>query len=493
MHRVYIAYPNAEDEESFASRDRIVSQLRQYDGVEIVPAEPAATITDEQISAALASSDFSVHFFGMSPGRCDEQGRSIVQRQFELAKALVRNRSGENGEAGVPKIIYVKSRTLCEIESSTFEPQEWDLDSAGALRGIHPGRELRFYLHFVCGVLRQAAPVRVFYSYSRSDRDQLEKLRKCLIASRRSGRIIEWYDGFLEPGDDWDEETSAALDECDVLVFLLTPESVASTYAYHREYRRAKSLGKKIVVVSVSSAPLVGTGIDGNQMIPLDGASRLLPVDDDGWASVNKAWTAVVEQMQVFFDRCSKEMRIDGEGVPIEPCSDPGELKELLESRMGLRSRGPSIYNEKLGPMVLIDWVKRRPGGTEMAPLLNRTCRSTWAMGGLLPSRKAEEDERLYAARMYGFSDAVLIYCDDRRPDTAKELQLWIWEIERRRSLGNDCPKCIAVLDFSGEGDGISRREFVASLSDEGTVIVIGSDEREPQSLLEPVWRKIGA
>jgi hypothetical protein len=491
MHRVYIAYPSSEDAENLASRERIVSQLRQYEGVEILPSEPAATITDEQISASLASSDLSVHFFGITPGRCDEHGHGIVQRQFELAEAMIRDGAASKGGAGDPRIIYLKSRALCEIEGSTFEPQEWEFNATGAVRAIRPGRELRAHLHFLCSVLRQTPPVRVFYSYSRSDREHLEKLRRCLISSRRNGRIIEWYDGFLEPGDDWNEETIAALDECDVLVFLSTPESVASTYAYHKEYRRAKGLGKKVIVVAASAAPLAGTGIEENQMIPLDESSRLRPVDE--WVSVNKAWTSVAEQLYGFIERCSREMRGEGESIPIEPCSDPGELKELLEGRLRLRSRAPSIYNEKLGPMVLIDWVKRRPDAPEMAPLLNRTCRSTWALGGLLPSRKAAEEERSYAARMYGFSDAVLIYCDDRKPDTAKELQQWIWEVERRRSLGNDCPKCIAVLDFSGEEEGISRREFVESLPDGGTVMVIGSEEREPHSLLEPVWRRIGA
>lgn len=491
MHRVYIAYPSIDDAENLRSRERIVSQLRQYPGVEILPVEPASTITDEQIAAALAASEFSVHFLGICPGGCDERGRGIVQRQFEIAEDAVRRGSLANGAASEPKIVYLKSRGLCEMEDSTFEPQEWASGTVEAARAVQPGKDLRAHLRFVCRVLRQSDPIRVFYSYSRSDREHLEKLRKCLIASRRSGSIIEWYDGFLEPGDDWNEETCAALDECDVLVFLATPESVASTYAYHREYRRAKKAEKRIVVVSVSAAPLVGTGIDDNQMVPLDEVSRLLPVDE--WPSVNKAWTSVAEQLQKFFDRCARELRNDGEAIPIEPCSDPGELKDLLEERLNLRSRGPSIYNEKLGPMVFIDWVKRRPGGPEMAPLLSRPCRRAWAQGGLMPSRTTEEDERSYAARMYGFSDAVLIYCDDRRPETAKELAQWIWEVEYKRSLGNDCPKCIAVLDFSGGEEGISRREFVESLPDGGTVMVIGGDDGEPHSLLEPVWKRIGA
>ncbi len=217
MHRIYLAYPSPDDPESLASRERLVSQLGQYGGIEILPHEPVSEITDEQISAALGSATLSVHFLGIAPGKCDVRGRGIVQRQFEIAEESERGKAAANSRSSDPKIVYLKSRRLCEIENVKFDPEEWDVKD-GAEWAVNPGKELRNHLHFVCRVLRQSAPVRVFYSYSRSDREHLEKLRKSLISSRRSGKILEWYDGFLNPGEDWNEETSAALDDCEPLI-----------------------------------------------------------------------------------------------------------------------------------------------------------------------------------------------------------------------------------------------------------------------------------
>lgn len=487
MNRIYLAYPSLDDPESLASRDRLVSQLGQYEGMEILPRESAAEITDAQISAALESADLSVHFLGIFPGKCDVRGRGIVQRQFELAEEIERRKDVADLRSRDPKIVYLKSRRLCEIEDLRFDPEEWDSND-GPDQRVQLGRDLRSHLHFLCRVVKQRVPVKVFYSYARSDREHLERLRRSLIMARRSGKVIEWYDGLLNPGEDWNEETSAALDDCDVLVYLVTPDAVASSYAYHKEYGRAMKLGKKVIAVSVSSAVISGTGIGDNQMMPLDGNQRLCPVDE--WDSVNKAWTSVSEQLQEVLETWSREKRLGAESVAIEPCSDLGELKELLEARFRLRASGPNLYGD-LGPMIFLDWVKRPESDRQLDRLkahLAGCSRLTCASTDLSRPRNQS-----YTETMYGCSDAVLVYCSDRRTETAATLQQWVWQFERRRRSTEDRPKCIAVLDFARCQDGLSSSEFAESFPNGGTIVVIVNDDAEPESLLEPLWRKIGA
>ncbi len=243
-----------------------------------------------------------------------------------------------------------------------------------------------------------------------------------------------------------------------------------------------------MIAVSVSSAVINGTGIEMNQMVPIDENSRLCPVDE--WASLNKGWTSVTEQLQSFFENCAREIRLGAESVAIEPCADLGELKEMLETRFRLRAEGPNLYTA-LGPMIFVDWVRRPTSDRQLEKIkfhLAGRCRFTCALAELSKPR-----DESYAASMYGISDAVLIYCDDRKQETATSVQRWVWQFERKRHSTDDRPKCIAVLDFGTGTGGLSRNEFAGSLPNGESVMVIGGEETELDSLFEPLWRRIGA
>ena len=65
----------------------------------------------------------------------------------------------------------------------------------------------------------------IFISYSSKYRDLVERLRLALVA--------EGHDPFvdrteLEPGQPFDEELREAIEDCDLFVYLVSPESVAA-------------------------------------------------------------------------------------------------------------------------------------------------------------------------------------------------------------------------------------------------------------------------
>jgi WD40 repeat protein len=71
-------------------------------------------------------------------------------------------------------------------------------------------------------------PVKIFFSYSRTDESFRRKLFNHLFAYEESGRISCWYDGRISPGNDWKETIEGKVGECDIAVCLVTAESMNS-------------------------------------------------------------------------------------------------------------------------------------------------------------------------------------------------------------------------------------------------------------------------
>lgn len=95
----------------------------------------------------------------------------------------------------------------------------------------------------------------VFLSYSRRDLDEAEQFAAALRS--RGFRVLRDLDDIL-PTEDWKLRLSNLIEECDAVVFLLSPQS-ASSEICRWEVEYASSLGKKI-------APVVVKDIDGSEI-----------------------------------------------------------------------------------------------------------------------------------------------------------------------------------------------------------------------------------
>lgn len=63
----------------------------------------------------------------------------------------------------------------------------------------------------------------VFLSYSRTDVDEVKRLRAALI----EGGIAVWWDQDILPGQDWKYAIRAAMQHCDTVVLCLSATAVA--------------------------------------------------------------------------------------------------------------------------------------------------------------------------------------------------------------------------------------------------------------------------
>lgn len=89
--------------------------------------------------------------------------------------------------------------------------------------------------------------MRLFISYARVDKSTCQQLLQALGDAHEV-----WYDRRLLAGMEWWPEIEYRLHWCDGLIYVLSPESVASEYCI-REYELARRLGKRIFPVLIQS------------------------------------------------------------------------------------------------------------------------------------------------------------------------------------------------------------------------------------------------
>jgi hypothetical protein len=143
--------------------------------------------------------------------------------------------------------------------------------------------------------------VRLFYSYSHQDKKFRERLEIHLAALRRQGLIEDWHDRKITAGREWKNDIDDNLEAADVILLLVSPDFLASDYAYNREFKRAlerHKLGEvRVVPIILRYSDWQETPIGELQALPLEGrpvAGR----GDRAWMEVTKGLRQVIKEVQ---------------------------------------------------------------------------------------------------------------------------------------------------------------------------------------------------
>ena len=81
-------------------------------------------------------------------------------------------------------------------------------------------------------------PLNVFISYAHEDDGLCRQFVKHLSQLQREG-VQGWYDRRLTGGTEWAGEIDAHLNTADIILLLISPDFLASTYCYDLEMKRA--------------------------------------------------------------------------------------------------------------------------------------------------------------------------------------------------------------------------------------------------------------
>ncbi|MET0646070.1 MAG: toll/interleukin-1 receptor domain-containing protein [Pyrinomonadaceae bacterium] len=115
-------------------------------------------------------------------------------------------------------------------------------------------------------------PIRLFISYAHEDEELREKLMTHLSVLKRQNIISEWHDREIHAGQEWSQEIERHLNEAQITLLLISPDFLASDYAYDIEMKRALERHEKdeAVVIPVILRPVdwQGTPFSKLQALP---------------------------------------------------------------------------------------------------------------------------------------------------------------------------------------------------------------------------------
>ncbi|MDT5268275.1 MAG: hypothetical protein QOH49_461 [Acidobacteriota bacterium] len=146
-------------------------------------------------------------------------------------------------------------------------------------------------------------PVKVFYSYTRSDEEMLIELDEHLSEFKGEAQVEIFWDRDIEPGREWHTEIKDELRAADAVLLLVSPDFLASRYCRQIELPAALDLHDCELA---SAIPLVlrpcawqETVLGRLQAIPSGGKPITEWAErDDAWAEAARAINSVINRIR---------------------------------------------------------------------------------------------------------------------------------------------------------------------------------------------------
>lgn len=150
-----------------------------------------------------------------------------------------------------------------------------------------------------------------FVAYAHEDEGIRGQVEQHLAALRRIGRLNVWHDRKIMPGSTWETEISSALDECGLVLLVVSPAFIASDYCYGVEMQRALALRAegRCVIVPIIARPCLW------QPTPL-GAIQALPTDArpiTTWENQDSALLDVTNGIAALLDSLKPKPTVTGD------------------------------------------------------------------------------------------------------------------------------------------------------------------------------------
>ncbi len=211
--------------------------------------------------------------------------------------------------------------------------------------------------------------MRLFISYARVDQATV----RLIVDLLSKGDHEPWYDHHLKPGERWKTQILRQVEQCDVFLYMLTPESAQSEYCLW-EYREALSRGKEILPVLLQRKTSFPPGLEEIQYVDFtDGISA---------DSVARLLGGLSSMARRFPKRTATAI---AKVLPAEPQGVPAGIDELYEAaeKLAFDNDGISLGILKRDLNIGYDRAKRLmqllqsqgvvgefPGGSKLHPLI---------------------------------------------------------------------------------------------------------------------------
>ena len=148
-------------------------------------------------------------------------------------------------------------------------------------------------------------PLKTFIIYAREDAQFKNELLKQLAPFAQMGFLEKWDDSHILPGEDWEKSIMKALEASQIVLMLVSADSLFSDFIQRRELKKAleqkREGATRVIPILVRDCMYdMAEGISDLQMLPLHPVSRsLAPVDDlVVWGSRAAAWATALRQLR---------------------------------------------------------------------------------------------------------------------------------------------------------------------------------------------------
>lgn len=141
-----------------------------------------------------------------------------------------------------------------------------------------------------------AGAKKIFFSYSKFDREYLEQLLRHLSVLRRKGKIAAWDDHQILPGEAWDGVIKTQLIEADIILLLISADFLSTDYIWDVEIKTAMERHdqKSATVVPIVLRPCSWEDTPFGKLNGLP--SKAKPVSSYG--DRDQAWLEVVQGIE---------------------------------------------------------------------------------------------------------------------------------------------------------------------------------------------------
>jgi TIR domain len=151
--------------------------------------------------------------------------------------------------------------------------------------------------------------IEIFISYSHKDEDLWEELVTHLSNLRRQGKITAWHDRAIEAGTEWETQIKDCLESAQVILLLISPPFMASTYCYDIEMQRAierhQAGTARVIPIILRPVDWKDTPFSKLQALPKDA----LPVTM--WGDRDSAFLDVAQGIRRAVESLSQKKKIE--------------------------------------------------------------------------------------------------------------------------------------------------------------------------------------
>ncbi len=217
--------------------------------------------------------------------------------------------------------------------------------------------------------------INIFIAYSRKDRKYLDQLRTYLMPLEWNETIKIWDDGEIIAGMDWEEAIKKNLETADIILLLVSANSIASKYFYKTEMAKAIQRhqdGTAVVIpVILRACPWTMTPLKDLQALPKDGTPITQWTDDaDAYTDIVNGINRRVELINGELVKAEKarleaKAKKERERAAAEKARLEAEVKEEAKRKEEERlAKFPEPIQDLLKDMVLVKGGTFKMGST---------------------------------------------------------------------------------------------------------------------------------